>query len=138
MKIEVCRMTKALLLRAIGFGVLSWALPFAASIAFFDSSGALLLAQPLFKSLMVLIGGGSGLLLLLWLFHRNPPAPLPGAAIGGLWLVINIVLDSVVLLPMSGMPFRLYFYDIGLRYLLLPMMGWALGVAANWPGKRLS
>ncbi len=119
------------LLRCLGLGFLSWAVPFAASIAFFDSSGTLLIAQPLFKSLMVVIGGGSGLLLLLLLFWRNPPTPLTGAAVGTLWFVLNIALDVTVLLPMQGTAFGPYFHDIGLRYLLLPMMGWALGVAAT-------
>lgn len=113
------------------FGLLSWALPFLASIPFYDRAGQLLIPQPLFKSLMVVIGGGVGCVLLVLSFRRIPPSRKSGLAIGTLWLAINLILDVIVLLPMSGLGVGAYFQDIGLRYLLLPIIALAMGAVAQ-------
>ena len=112
-------------------GLLSWLIPFVASFVFFGPRGALWISQPLFKSIMVLVGGASGVWLLWLAFRRLPPTGSKGLAIGALWLVINLLLDALVLLPMSGMGFVPYFMDIGLRYLMLPLIAWAMGAMAE-------
>lgn len=113
--------------RSLLLGLASWALPFAASIAFFDRSGQLLIAQPLFKSLMVVIGGGVGTALLLVALRTTRPTLRSGLALGLLWLAINLLLDIAILVPMSGTTVAVYLQDIGLRYLLLPIVAAALG-----------
>lgn len=117
--------------RVTVFGLLSWALPFVAAFPFFDRSGQLVIPQPLFKSLMVVIGGGVGLVLLVLIFRRIRPTLASGFAIGVYWLAINWILDLLILLPMSGTGVTAYFYDIGLRYLLLPMIAVAMGLVAQ-------
>mgnify|MGYP001017858650 CR=1 FL=1 len=117
--------------RILLYGFLSWLIPFVASIACFGPGGVLWIPFPLFKSLMVVIGAASGLWLLLLAFRRVPCTAANGLAIGALYMVFNLVLDVIVLLPMSGMGFGAWFIDIGLRYLVIPMMGWAIGSAAE-------
>lgn len=109
-------------------GFASWLVPFGVSFAFFDRTGQLMVQLPLFKSIMVVVGGGVGVVLLAAAFSRIPPSTVRGAALGVYWLVLNLALDLAVLVPFTKMPVGLYFYDIGLRYLLLPIvavgMGW--------------
>ena len=113
------------------FGLLSWLIPFIVSLAFFDSSGQVTIAQPLFKSLMVVIGGGVGAALLVWVFRRIPPTLRSGLIIGTVWLLINLAFDLVVLVPMSGTSIGAYVADIGLRYLMIPIMAVAIGMVAQ-------
>jgi hypothetical protein len=114
-------------LRTTLLGLASWAIPFALSFLFFDRSGQLVVAQPLFKSIMVVVGGASGATLLVWVFRSTTPSLVSGLALGLYWLAINIALDLATLVVAMGMPISLYFIDIGLRYLLLPIFAAALG-----------
>ena len=108
---------------------LSWLIPFAASFAFFGPGGVLWMPFTLFKSLMVVVGGAAGLWLMLRALRGGPPSAHAGLWIALLFLAFNLVLDVAVLLPLTGMGLLTWFYDIGLRYLLLPVMGWALARA---------
>ena len=112
-------------------GFMSWLVPFAGSFLFFDRTGQLLIAQPLFKSLMVVLGGGLGTALLVVAFRRIVPSTRSGLALGCYWLAINLILDLAVLVPFVGMPVVTYLYDIGLRYLLLPIISLAIGMVAR-------
>ena len=108
-------------------GLASWAIPFVLAFLFFDQSGQLAIAQPLFKSLMVLIGGGTGVALLVAAFRWAEPTLNTGLIIGCLWLAINLLLDILVLVPMAGMTTSDYIQDIGLRYLLIPIVAAGMG-----------
>jgi hypothetical protein len=112
-------------------GLLSWLVPFLASFPFFSPDQGLLVPLPLFKSLMVVIGSGVGLALFVWIFRRIPIIRGAGLAIGLYWLLINWVLDIAILVPMSGSDIGTWFTDIGLRYLVIPMMGVALCLVAT-------
>ena len=105
-----------------------------ASLAFFDSSGTVVIAQPLFKSLMVVIGGATGAALLVLVFRRIPATFQSGLVIGSLWLAINLLLDLAILVPLSGSSFADYFQDIGLRYLMSPILAVAMGTVAQRQG----
>lgn len=108
------------------FGLLTWLIPFAAAIPFFSPDQGLMVPQPLFKSLMVVIGAAVGLILLVWLYLDFPKVRASGLIIGLYWLALNWVLDIIVLVPMSGGDIGAWFMDIGLRYLVLPMMAIAV------------
>lgn len=116
--------------RILIYGVLSWLLPFAAAFGFYDPDGTLAVPLPLFKSAMVVIGGAVGSVLLVLTFRRVGPSTGLGLGIGLLWLAINWGLDLLVLLPMSGMTAADHAVDIGLRYLLLPIIATGMGAAA--------
>lgn len=112
-------------------GVLSWAVPFLLSFLFFDQTGQLIVPKPLFKSLMVVAGGGVGVAFLVVAFRSIEATLWSGAVIGCYWLALNLILDFLVLVPMSGMAVADYLYDIGLRYLLLPIIAAAMGAVAQ-------
>lgn len=113
-------------------GLLSWAIPFFAAFPFFSPEGGLIVPQPLFKSIMVVVGTVVGVALLVWMLRRFGASLMVGLVIGLYWLLINWVLDIVVLLPMSGSSLTEWFYDIGIRYLSLPIVAAGMG----WVGRK--
>jgi len=128
-------MKNVLTFRMTGLGILSWLIPFALSFLFFDRSGQLQIAQPLFKSLMVVFGGGFGAALLVLAFRRLEPSAWTGLTLGAFWLVLNLGLDLAILVPLTKMPIVTYFQDIGLRYFLIPIFSMAMGAAAARPSR---
>ena len=110
------------------FGFLSWLIPFLASIPFYSSQGVLRVDVFLFKSVMIVVGSVVGTVLMVWLFLRIREGYLrEGILIGFSWLAINWVLDWLVLLPMSGMDISTYFSQIGIRYLVIPVIAVSMG-----------
>lgn len=59
-----------------------------------------------------------------------------GALLGGTWLLINWVLDAAVLLPLSGMDAGTYMAEIGLRYLMIPIIAVGIGYAVEQAVQR--
>lgn len=125
--------------RTTVLGFVSWLVPFVVSFLFVDRTGQFLISQPLFKSLMVVVFGGLGTALLVVAFHRIEPSTSSGFALGCYLLLINLVLDLLLLVPLVGMAVSTYFYEIGLRYLLIPIIATAIGmVAGNARGEAAS
>jgi len=123
-------MFQAITLHSTLLGLASWAIPFAASFFFFDRTGHLLIDQPLFKSIMVVVGAASGAALLVYAFKRIAPSVQSGLSLGLYWLAINLVLDLAVLVRLMHMSATLYLADIGLRYLVIPIMSVAMGAVS--------
>lgn len=121
--------------RVTVYGLLSWIIPFFGSFVFFDPTGGLAIPLPLFKSLMVVMGTASGIVLLAIVFRRVKPTALSGLTIGVYWLILNWVLDLIFLLPLSGTSVTEYAYDIGLRYLSLPLIAVGMGWVAERSAK---
>lgn len=115
-------------LRIVLFGFLSWLAPFVASIFFFSPAG-LVIDIFLFKTVMIVVGSASGAVLLV-LHFRNVKRNFlkEGILVGVAWFALNIVLDVLVLLPLSGMDFPTYFAQIGGRYLVMPIMAATVGI----------
>lgn len=118
-------------LRTTILGLLSWAIPFVVSFAFVDRTGQWLIPYPLFKSIMVVVFGGLGTWFLALAFRRIDPTWRSGLALGLYWLAINLVLDLIALLPLTGMTVVDYLFDIGFRYLLIPIIAMAMGTVAE-------
>ncbi|MCB1517426.1 MAG: hypothetical protein KDJ19_07420 [Hyphomicrobiaceae bacterium] len=108
------------------FGLLTWLIPFLAAFPFYSPDQGLLIPITFFKSIMIVIGSAVGLILLVWLYLDFPKVRASGLIIGLYWLALNWVLDILILLPMSGSDIGTWFTDIGLRYLVLPMMAIAI------------
>lgn len=72
-------MGAALTVRTSLLGLGSWLIPFVVSFLLFDRAGRLLISQPLFKSIMVLVGGVSGAALLVVAFRQIPSSVGPRA-----------------------------------------------------------
>ncbi len=118
-------------IRVTLLGLAGWIVPFVAAFVFFGEDGQLTIPQPLFKSIMIVVFGGFGAWLLFLAYKRVPPTMKSGLAIGLYWLGINWVLDFAISVPMMGTGITDYFYDIGLRYLLIPIMAVAMGAVAQ-------
>jgi hypothetical protein len=118
-------------MKVAGYGFLSWIVPFIASLLFFGKNGQPVLPIGLIKSIMILIGASLGGVLLFRLFRECPPSLGSGVAIGSLWFLMNIVLDLSILVPMTKMNLGQYFSEIGLRYLLIPIMAGAMGAVGS-------
>ena len=112
------------------FGFLVWLIPFVASLFFYTSGGKLIIDIFLFKAIMIVIGSVSGAVLLVHYFKKVHAAYFKeGIIVGILWFGINILLDLVILVPMSGMPIWDYFTRIGISYIVIPVMCVTVGTA---------
>ena len=121
-------------IRLVIYGLISWIVPFVVAVPFYTKEGTLLIDIHFFKTIMLIVSALTGGFLLVSMFKRAEGRYLrEGIVIGAVWLVINLLLDFLILLPMSKMDVATYFMQIGLRYLLIPIMsistGWAVGIA---------
>ena len=127
--------------RNVVYGFLVWLIPFAVSFMAFP-----LLAVDYsfpFNTLMIVVGGITGVALLVKYFRRVTQYHLSeGIAVGVTWFVINVALDLVVLIPATTalnqgqtlepwqvLTYANYFPRIGLRYLLIPITAIGFGFA---------
>jgi len=117
--------------RVVIYGLLTWLVPFVISFFFFGRDGKVLVPIGLMKSIMVVVGAGTGACFLVLLFRNFTPNKQQALAIGALWLLLNLGLDLLVLVPSSKMRLRDYFSEIGLRYLLIPILCIAIGAAGE-------
>lgn len=117
-------------LKNLVYGFLSWLIPFLASFLFYTREGELTIDIFLFKSIMIVVGSITAAFLLVSYF-RNIGADYlrEGVILGLTWFGINILLDLLVLIPMSGMSLADYFAQIGLRYVVIPVMCITIGAA---------
>jgi hypothetical protein len=123
--------------RLLLYGALTWLVPFLAAVPFYGPGGDLLVDASLFKSVMVVVGGVMGaLLLVLWFDGVHAHHLREGAVVGGVWLAMNWALDLLVLVPLAGMDIAAYFAQIGLRYLLIPTMAIAIGYSTGRAAAR--
>ena len=117
-------------LKNVAYGFLSWIVPFVASLFFYTSDGELAIDIFLFKSIMIVVGSVTAAFLLISYFKGIGADYLKeGVTLGLTWLFINLLLDLVVLVSMFGMPVGDYFTQIGLRYLVIPVMTITVGAA---------
>ena len=117
-------------LRNILYGFLAWLIPFVASFFFYTREGGLTIDIFLFKSIMIVVGSISAAFLLVLYFKKIYADYFKeGIIVGVVWFGISILLDLLVLIPMSGMSIPDYFTQIGLRYLAMPAMSIAIGAA---------
>lgn len=114
------------------FGFLTWVIPFVISFFFYSKEGQPVIDIFLFKTIMIVVGSITGAILLVIYFKKLTDNYLKeGILVGIAWFLINIILDLLVLLPMSKMPLGMYFSAIGLRYLVIPVMSIAIGYVAE-------
>ncbi len=114
------------------YGFLAWLIPFIISFFFYTKEGKLTIDLHLFKSIMIVVGCASAAYLLISYFKKIEAEYLnEGIRVGVVWLVVNILLDLLILVPMSGMFIADYFAQIGLRYLAIPAMSVSVGTALS-------
>ena len=116
--------------REIGFALLAWLAPFAASVALFPLKAS---HPPLFESLMgVALAGATVTLGCLYLRRAAGSPVADGARAGVLWVIANWLLDAAMFVagPMQ-MSLVQYAADIGTAYLMIPAITIGLGVARS-------
>jgi hypothetical protein len=121
-------MTKTLIYRNVLLGFLSWLIPFAVSFLFFKPDGSMVIAHDVFKSIITVVGIMSGCYLLFHYFKIVESDFITnGFIVGWSWFVINIVLDTIVLIPMMKTTFPDYFMSVGLNYFSIPIISITIG-----------
>lgn len=117
-------------LRILLYGFLAWFIPFVTSVFFYTKDGELSIDIFLFKSIMIVVGSFSAAILLIFYFKIiNADYFKEGIIVGSTWFGINILLDILILIPMSGMSIADYITRIGISYLAIPAMSIAVGTA---------
>lgn len=118
--------------KLIGFGFLTWLVPFVIGFFFYTPDGKLVIDKFLFKSIMIVVSSAFGAWLLTIYFKKiEANYRKTGVIVGLVWLAINWGLDLIILVPMAKMSLLAYFAEIGLRYLVIPAMSIAMGCVAN-------
>lgn len=121
-------MTQKLIVRDLFFGFLSWLIPFVVSFVFFKPGGALAVPYATFKSAITLVGAVTGCFLLFRYFkHVDGDFVRNGFVVGVSWLFINIMLDTLILIPIMKTTFADYFMSIGLSYISIPVISITMG-----------
>jgi uncharacterized membrane protein YpjA len=121
-------MARQLVIKNIFLGFLSWLIPFAVSFLFYKPGGELMVPYATFKSAILIVGTISGCYLLFRYFKFVDGDFIKNGIIVGLsWLVLNILLDSIILIPMMKSTFPVYFMSIGMGYIAIPVISITMG-----------
>lgn len=118
-------------LKIVVFGFLVWLVPFAVSFIIFPLKNTM---RPLFESLMPLILTIVVITLCYYYLKSiNANFAKEGIIIGLAWFLINIIIDLFMFLPASPMhmTFVDYMADIGLTYVIIPVITIGMGLIAN-------
>jgi hypothetical protein len=108
------------------FGFLTWLIPFIVAFLIFQLKSSY---RPLFESIMAVVVTASAVLFAILYFRKLISGFLrEGILTGVIWFIINIILDLMLFMegPMK-MSFSDYMMDIGLTYLIIPVVTTGLG-----------
>lgn len=105
---------------AVVDGFLLWLIPFLAAIPIFTLNTS----HPiLFQSLMMLVSVATGVVVTLHYFKKTGENTVKeGFILGAIWLAINLAIDLPIFLMVFNMPLSQYFTEIGLGYLIYPII----------------
>jgi len=120
--------TKKIIFKNIILGFLSWLIPFAVSFLFYKPGGELVVPYATFKSTIMVVGTISGGYLLVRYFNFVDIDFIKNGVIVGLsWFAINILFDTLILIPMMKSNFTDYFMSIGVGYFAIPSISILMG-----------
>lgn len=118
-------------LKIILYGVLVWLIPFAVSFIVFPLRTTM---RPLFESIMPLVLS-IVVITLAYYYIKNLDSNFvkEGFIIGISWYIINIAMDLFLFMPASPMhmSFVDYMMDIGLTYVMIPVITIGMGFMAD-------
>lgn len=118
-------------LKIILYGVLVWLIPFAVSFIVFPLRTTM---RPLFESIMPLVLS-IVVITLAYYYIKNLDSNFvkEGFLIGISWYIINIAIDLFLFMPASPMhmSFVDYMMDIGLTYVMIPVITIGMGFMAD-------
>ena len=111
---------------ALRYGFLVWLIPFIVSVLIYPLKES---QAPLFESIMPVIITAS-VVVFFMLFLRKPESRSLKAwiIVGIMWFLLCFLLDLTMFIwgPMK-MPFTAYIKDIGLTYLIIPIISYGFG-----------
>ena len=116
--------------KALIFGVLVWLVPFAVAFLIFPLRES---SRPLFESIMpVVIAAATVAFAVTYLRRARRGALREGALLGLAWFVISVAIDAPMMLFGGPMKMTLaeYVADIGITYLIIPVITVGIGFAA--------
>ena len=117
--------------KTILFGFLVWFIPFIVALLIFSIHES---NRPLFESIMPLVITIS-VVVFSYLYFRNVDKNIQaeGAKLGIVFLVISLIIDLIMFMPNSPMHMSLLSYvaDIGLTYLMIPVITIGMACAIN-------
>lgn len=114
-------------LKIVLFGVILWVIPFLATLLLYKDKEPIMDIF-LFRSVMLVLTALVAVILLVKYFEDiTADYVKEGVIIGVSLIVISIGLDLVILAPMAGMTTTTYFYQIGIKYLGIPMISIGMG-----------
>jgi len=122
--------------KAFGLGLLAWLLPFIVAFLAFPLHEP---SRAVFESIMAVTVAATAVLLgLLYFRGRQFRSSLEGLSVGVVWLVVCVAIDAPLMLLGGPMQMSLneYLGDIGLTYVLIPIVTWGLGTIGS--GERSS
>jgi hypothetical protein len=116
--------------KAVLLGIANWAIAFAAALALSPIKDS---RRLLFESLMPVVLAASTTGLGLFYFRNRGAATAgEGLRIGLLWAIISVLIDLPLMLPPPiSMPPADYVADIGVVYLIMPIITTGLAAARN-------
>lgn len=121
-------MAKKLITKNILLGFLSWVIPFVVSFFFVRPGGEYIIPYASFKCIITIVGTFSGCLLLFRYFKSvDREFVKNGIIVGFSWFIINVLFDSIILIPMMKSSFLNYFMTIGLGYISIPIISITMG-----------
>jgi hypothetical protein len=114
-------------LKIVGLGVLIWLIPFIVSFFIYPLKEEY---NPLFESIMPIVISICVVVFAIIYYKKIDVNYIKeGALIGFIWLGISIIIDLIMFLPDSAMQmtFTDYLMDIGVTYLIIPVITIGLG-----------
>jgi hypothetical protein len=117
--------------RVLLAGFASWLAPLLVSMGFFDREGNLTVAAGLFHAVMSVVLAGVVAWVMVWVGRAVPLTAGAGLSIGLFWLALNLALDALVLLPLTGMGAGAWAEDVAPRYLAIPLLTAAIGATVS-------
>ncbi len=116
---------------ALFYGFLIWLIVFAVAMAAFPLREP---NRPLFESIMPVALTACVTLFAVLYFRSVAEKPMrEGVWLGLIWFILNFGLDQLLFSagPMA-MSFVDYISDIGITYLIIPIVPFGMGVALSW------
>jgi hypothetical protein len=118
--------------KAIIFGILVWAIPFAVAFAIFPIRQS---NRIMFESIMpVIVAGAVVIFALLYFKNAMSVSVWEGLSLGLIWFAVSFLIDLLMFSsgPMK-MPFWDYIADVGIVYLMIPII--TVGFAGSLCGR---
>ena len=119
------------LTKATFYGFLVWLIAFLAAIIIFPIHET---HRPLFESIMpVVISAGVSIFAYKYLMSCSSNFKSEGLKLGLVFLTVNLLIDLPLMLLPSPMQMTVshYFQDIGITYLMIPPITWAMGALVS-------